>query len=160
MNDQRMVDVGLLEDLRDYMTVDDNETDLAMWYACLNKLLAIISGPGVEPVAHVWFDDAATPHFDLGPPPDDGCDPLYLAAPSAPVAPVQAVPDGWMLVPKEPTDLMREEGAQRLVRFENDSTKWPDSFSPLHRAAARNEAERVWLSMGLAAPQPPKEIGE
>ena len=50
----------------------------------------------------------------------------------------------------EPTDAMREAGAQRLVRFEGKS-KWPDSFSPLDRAAARNDAERVWKSMFLAA---------
>jgi len=51
----------------------------------------------------------------------------------------------------EPTDEMREEGAKRLVSVEEDGD-WPDKFTPLQRAAARNEAERVWRSMWLAAP--------
>jgi len=32
------------------------------------------------------------------------------------------------------------------VRFEEGSV-WPDSWTPLQIAAARNEAERVWRSM-------------
>jgi len=48
----------------------------------------------------------------------------------------------------EPTDAMREAGAQRLVSWEDGCT-WPDSWTPLQVAAARNEAERVWLSMAL-----------
>jgi archaellum component FlaC len=51
----------------------------------------------------------------------------------------------------EPTKEMIEAGAQRLVSWEDNSV-WPDSWSPLHVAAARNEAERVWRSMWLAAP--------
>jgi len=46
----------------------------------------------------------------------------------------------------EPTAAMIEAGAQRLVRFEEGSV-WPDSWTPLQIAAARNEAERVWRSM-------------
>lgn len=62
--------------------------------------------------------------------------------------------DGTMVaVPLEPTDVMREEGAQQLVRWE-DGCKWPDSWSPLERAAARNEAERCWRSMVLASMAP------
>lgn len=53
--------------------------------------------------------------------------------------------------PLEPTDEMREAGAKRLVSVKSD-TDWPDKFSPLQRAAARNEAERVWRSMWLAVP--------
>lgn len=55
------------------------------------------------------------------------------------------------LAPLEPTDTMREAGAKRLVSIEND-TDWPDKFTPLQRAAARNEAERVWRSMWLEVP--------
>lgn len=50
----------------------------------------------------------------------------------------------------EPTAEMIDEGAQRLVRWEDDCV-WPDSWSALDVAAARNEAERVWRSMWLAA---------
>jgi len=53
-------------------------------------------------------------------------------------------------VPLEPTAEMIDEGAQRLVRWEDDCV-WPDSWSALDVAAARNEAERVWRSMWLAA---------
>lgn len=53
-------------------------------------------------------------------------------------------------VPLIPTDEMRDEGAQRLVKVESEGD-WPSKFSPLQRAAARNEAERVWLSMWIAA---------
>lgn len=50
----------------------------------------------------------------------------------------------------EPTATMRDAGAQRLVSFEEKSV-WPDSWDALQVAAARNEAERVWRSMWLAA---------
>lgn len=50
--------------------------------------------------------------------------------------------------PLEPTPEMIEAGAQRLVRWEDDC-EWPDSWSPMQVAAARNEAERVWRSMYL-----------
>ena len=54
--------------------------------------------------------------------------------------------------PLEPTDEMRESGAKRLVSVEAD-TDWLDKFTALQRSAARNEAERVWRSMWLAAPK-------
>ena len=53
-------------------------------------------------------------------------------------------------VPLEPTAEMIDEGAQRLVRWEDDCV-WPVSWSALDVAAARNEVERVWRSMWLAA---------
>lgn len=56
-------------------------------------------------------------------------------------------------VPLDPTDAMREEGAQRLVRWEKDS-KWPESWEPLERVAARNGAERCWRSMVLTSMGP------
>ena len=54
-------------------------------------------------------------------------------------------------VPLEPTPEMIEEGAQRLVSWETGEEVWPDSWDGLQVAAARQEAERVWRSMYLAA---------
>lgn len=68
--------------------------------------------------------------------------------------------EGMKLVPIEPTTEMREEGAQRLVSWE-DNSSWPESWTPLQISAARNEAERVWRSMWLvAAPTLDKEENE
>lgn len=53
-------------------------------------------------------------------------------------------------LPIDPTQEMVEEGAQRLVSWDDGCT-WPDSWDELQVAAARNEAERVWRSMWLAA---------
>ena len=50
----------------------------------------------------------------------------------------------------EPTKEMIEEGAQRLVRWE-DGCVWPDSFDKLQVIAARNDAERIWRSMFVEA---------
>lgn len=50
--------------------------------------------------------------------------------------------------PLDPTPEMIDAGAQRLVRWE-DGCVWPDSWSPMQVAAARNDAERVWRSMWL-----------
>lgn len=52
--------------------------------------------------------------------------------------------------PLAPTPDMLEAGAQRLVSWEDGST-WPDSWNPVQIAAARNEVERVWRSMWVAA---------
>jgi hypothetical protein len=51
-----------------------------------------------------------------------------------------------------PTPEMIEAGAQRLVRWETGEEKWPDAWSKMDVRAARNDAERCWLSMWLAAP--------
>ena len=56
------------------------------------------------------------------------------------------VPIKVFVPPLDPTPEMIEAGAQRLVRWEDGCT-WPDSWSVLQVAAARNEAERVWRSM-------------
>lgn len=61
----------------------------------------------------------------------------------------QPEPKGYKLVPVEPTRNMIEAGAQRLVSWEDGCT-WPDSWSALQVAAARNDAERVWRSMWCA----------
>ena len=76
----------------------------------------------------------------------------------APPAPA-AVPDGYVLVPLEPTHKMIEAGAQRLVSWE-DGCVWPDSWDSLQVLAARNEAERVWRSMWLAAAPRNEQGGE
>ena len=49
-------------------------------------------------------------------------------------------------VPLQPTEEMIDQGAQRLVSWE-DGCKWPDSWSRLQVSAARTEAERIWRSM-------------
>ena len=53
-------------------------------------------------------------------------------------------------LPLEPTPTMIEAGAQRLMSWDDESV-WPDSWTPLQIMAARNDAERVWRSMWLAA---------
>ena len=58
--------------------------------------------------------------------------------------------DGTRAVPLSPTPEMIDAGAQRLVRWEDDCT-WPGSWDALDVAAARNNAERVWREMWLAA---------
>lgn len=60
-----------------------------------------------------------------------------------------ATPDE-VRVPREPTKEMIEAGAQRLVSW-GENSKWPDSWDRLHVIAARNDAEKVWRSMWLAA---------
>lgn len=57
---------------------------------------------------------------------------------------------GPKAVPLAPTREMIDAGAQRLVRWEDDCT-WPGSWDALDVAAARNNAERVWREMWLAA---------
>ncbi|QBJ80487.1 hypothetical protein [Aquitalea sp. USM4] len=73
------------------------------------------------------------------------------SAPTVTAPPAQ-VPDGWKITYLAPSKEMIEEGAQRLVSW-SDNCKWPDSWSAMQVAAARNDAEHVWRSMWLAAPQ-------
>lgn len=61
------------------------------------------------------------------------------------------------LTPLHPTPAMIEEGAKRLLRWQDDSV-WPDSWEPLQISCAKQDAERVWQSMWLAAQ--PKEKRE
>lgn len=65
------------------------------------------------------------------------------------------VPAGFVSL--GPTPEMIDAGAQRLVSFEENSV-WPDSWDALQVAAARNEAERVWRSMWLAAAPSPSAV--
>lgn len=64
--------------------------------------------------------------------------------------------EGAPAIPLEPTPAMIEAGAQRLVRWE-DGCVWPDSWSKMDVRASRNDAERVWRSMYLAALDAGKE---
>ena len=50
----------------------------------------------------------------------------------------------------QPTPSMIEEGAKRLLRWQDDSV-WPDSWEPLQIVCAKNDAERVWRGMWLMA---------
>jgi len=58
---------------------------------------------------------------------------------------------GTSTMPAGITPEMIEAGAQRLVAWEENS-EWPDSWSQMAIAAARNDAERVILSALSAAP--------
>lgn len=81
---------------------------------------------------------------------------LAAKAQAAPASlPPQGAASGWKLVPVEPTLDMIESGAQRLVSWGGEDCKWPDDWSLLQVSAARNEAERVWRSMWLAASPAP-----
>lgn len=62
-------------------------------------------------------------------------------------------------VPLAPTPEMVEAGAQRLVAW-NEGCVWPESWSGLQVAAARNEAERVWRSMWCAAEAAQQTAGD
>ena len=59
----------------------------------------------------------------------------------------------------EPTAEMIEEGAKRLVRWD-ENCSWPDSWDPLQIAEARDLAERVWRSMYLSADSHDAHNGE
>jgi hypothetical protein len=66
--------------------------------------------------------------------------------------PTDTDPQGSKRLFLGPTPEMIEAGAQRLVRVETGEEKWPDAWSKMDVRAARNDAERCWLSMWLAAP--------
>ena len=56
----------------------------------------------------------------------------------------------YKVTPLNPTDVMNDEGAQRIASFE-DGSVWPDSWDRLQVIQMRNIAERVWRSMWSAA---------
>ncbi|MEY4429583.1 MAG: hypothetical protein RLZZ182_2272 [Pseudomonadota bacterium] len=58
-------------------------------------------------------------------------------------------PSDVRLCPLIPTAKMRTDGARRLLRFEDDLSD--TAHDALQWAGARNDAERVWRSMWLAA---------
>lgn len=53
-------------------------------------------------------------------------------------------------IPLQPTPSMIEEGAKRLLRWQDDSV-WPDSWDALQILQAKRDAERVWRGMWLMA---------
>jgi hypothetical protein len=77
--------------------------------------------------------------------------------------PTDTDPQGSKRLFLGPTPEMIEAGAQRLVRVETGEEKWPDAWSKMDVRAARNDAERCWLSMWLAAPsfvsETPAQVG-
>lgn len=82
MNDQRMVDVGLLEEVVAFCEFWKQERGLSL----RDKVKAIIDGPGVDPVAWIHPMDVGrfpSVQFERL---NDEMLPLYLASPSAPVA--------------------------------------------------------------------------
>jgi hypothetical protein len=75
-----------------------------------------------------------------------------LAASATAAMPTDTDPQGTKRLFLGPTPEMIEAGAQRLVRWETGEEKWPDAWSKMDVRAARNDAEKCWLSMWLAAP--------
>ena len=57
----------------------------------------------------------------------------------------EAVPEGYAVVPIEPTQAMIEEGAQAIVQWENES-KWPESWGS-DAARHRKDARRAYMAM-------------
>lgn len=53
---------------------------------------------------------------------------------------------GYVRVPLRPEPERIDAGAQRLVSWSAGCT-WPDSWDPMYAAAARQDAERVYLEM-------------
>lgn len=110
----------------------------------------LLDGPGVEPVGEfVKCIDSDYPMLEWAASytPKFG-DRLYLASPSAPV---QAVPDGWQWVPKEPTWEM--QGAPE-VRIGAPCIGCGDTLvGPL-------DCSEIYLAMLAAAPQPPVSASE
>lgn len=74
-----------------------------------------------------------------------------LAAGAAGAAPV---PEGWKLVPVEPTPEMCDEGAQAIVQWENGAV-WPDSWGITYANQYRKDAMKAYKAMLAAAA--PKE---
>lgn len=64
------------------------------------------------------------------------------------------VPEGWQLVPVEPTPEMCDEGAQAIVQWENGAV-WPDSWGITYADSYRKDAMKAYKAMLAAAT--PKE---
>lgn len=189
-NDQRMVDVELLEVLtkafsqqvrafRNTTTGEvkhvllNSECDDPSWEDVVvlpdvsnedqDKLRAIIDGPGVEPVATVADAyDCNGLHWHCEQPPEDGAL-LYLAAPSAPVA--KCAECGKQA--GEGWALYCVECAGKVAPVQ----AVPDGWQLINRTPTPEQRElllcadefttgEMWIMLLAAAPQPPKEIGE
>lgn len=62
------------------------------------------------------------------------------------------VPEGWQLVPLEPTPEMCDEGAQAIVQWENGAV-WPDSWGITYANRYRKDAMKAYKAMLAAAPK-------
>lgn len=60
-------------------------------------------------------------------------------------------------LPLEPTPAMIEAGAQRLVHWRDEDSRWPEDWDEWMVVASRNDAERVWRSMWLSAQETSNE---
>jgi hypothetical protein len=70
------------------------------------------------------------------------------ASPSAP-----GVPDGWKLVPVEPTPEMIDQGARGMASWQ-DGSVWPDSWEETQVRRMRYDASKAWRYMLAAAASP------
>ena len=62
------------------------------------------------------------------------------------------VPEGWVLVPVEPTHEMCDQGAQAIVQWENGCV-WPDSWGDTYAKQYRKDAKKAYSAMLAAAPK-------
>lgn len=62
------------------------------------------------------------------------------------------VPEGWALVPVEPTHEMCDQGAQAIVQWENGCV-WPDSWGDTYAKQYRKDANKAYCAMLAAAPK-------
>lgn len=109
------------------------------------ELRALLDGPGVEPVATLVEPPLDSMKDDFWMTEEDATrlsklpygTTLYLAAPPTPT---QAIPDGWQLVPKEPTkEMLRSMRRQRGYEMQE---------------------QRMYSEAIAAAPQPDEENKE
>jgi len=74
--------------------------------------------------------------------------------------PPSAAPDGFVLVPREPTQEMIDEGAQGMASFQ-DGSEWPDSWDGAQVITMRRDAAKAYRYMLAAAPSAaPAVVGE
>lgn|SRR5574343_613528 len=62
------------------------------------------------------------------------------------------VPEGYVLVPVEPTHEMCDQGAQAIVQWENGCV-WPDSWGNTYVKQYRKDAKKAYSAMLAAAPK-------
>lgn len=62
------------------------------------------------------------------------------------------VPEGYVLVPVEPTHEMCDQGAQAIVQWENGCV-WPDSWGDTYAKQYRKDAKKAYSAMLAAAPK-------
>ncbi len=62
------------------------------------------------------------------------------------------IPEGWQLVPIEPTEEMIDCGAQGMASFQEDSV-WPDSWDATQVKGMRHDATKAYRYILAAAPK-------